>query len=278
MKKILQDPRWKEILEDRTHGASVLIDWTLALIGSYTDEEVGDPVKLLQELEKQLKSAHPGIPALINVTRIMRKELEIFKSVSLSAKELEKKRSSHKEKLIQKCAELILEHPNVLSISYSGLIRDSLLKAQESGGSPKLFIGEGRPQCEGALLATELAQKGLNCVVFADLAFADFLEKIQLALVGADAVFEESFINKTGTRLLLEHAKAGGVTTALVCDFTKRVPYDLMPAEIPDENPQELLPVIVQPPNLTVHNKYFEVVSLSLVDVEICWDGPGATV
>jgi len=271
MTTALDDPRWQEILEDRTHGASVLIDWALEFLTSIP--EVGNAQLILSQMEKTLLSSHSGIPALINICNLLRAEVNAGHTLSSAAELIAKKRAKHKADVILEAGRLISASPKVMSISYSGLVRDALLKAQELGSAPTLFIGEGRPQKEGLLLAAELAQRGIQTIVYADLAFADFLKEVQLVVVGADAVFENSFINKIGTKLLLDFARLNSVRTVLLYDFTKLVPEELKPREFENHAEKEILGDFSPPPLLKVVNRYFEEIPLSLIDIEI---GKGA--
>ncbi len=264
---ILRDPRWREILEDKRHGASVLIDWALEFLRSHTDVRNGN--LLVSNLERQLKQTQAGIPSLVNLCRLIQDELNETGSVSLAAERLEQRRIEHKRKVIAQGTRLVCEAENIISISYSGLVRNCLISAKAEGAEPTLFIGEGRPKMEGLLLATELASKGIKCYVFPDIAFREHLEKVRLVMVGADAVFDDTFINKIGTCVLLDTCKSAGIKTSLIYDFTKIVPPELKPSELPLHNPTEITGVSKMPDNLYVINRYFEEVSLSLIDVEI---------
>ena len=267
MTSALDDPRWQEILEDRTHGASVLIDWTLEFLTGIP--EVRNAELLLTEVEKTLSANHAGIPALINICNLLRAELQAEQTLKSAADALLKKRAEHKTSVILEAGKLISASPKVMSISYSGLVRDAILKARELGSHPTLFIGEGRPQNEGLLLAVELAQKGIETVVFTDIAFANFLKEVQLVIVGADAVFENSFINKVGTRILLDFARLNSVKTVLLYDFTKLVPPELKPREFQSHPEKEILGDFSPPQSLRVVNRYFEEIPISLIDLEI---------
>jgi translation initiation factor 2B subunit (eIF-2B alpha/beta/delta family) len=87
--------------------------------------------------------------------------------------------------------------------------------------------------------------------VYADAAFAEFLPQMELVLVGADAVGEKAFVNKTGTRVLLAIAQEVGVKTAVAYDPLKLVASAGLPART------------------TVVSQLFEEIPLALADVVI---------
>jgi len=261
--------RWRVVLEDRVHGASVLTAKLLTIARQTADP--GHPDALLVELADEVGKAHPGIPALLNAVHLLQDSLANGGDLPSAAKDLIEQIEKDQARVVSRAANLIAGHPRVMGISYSGLVKRALLAASKTGTGVRFFVGEGRPMGEGLLLARELATAGVACTVFADLAFAGFLPETQLAMVGADAVFSDSFINKVGTGVLLREARAARIPTALVYDLTKRVGEELRPSELPSRPPSEITGVDEgeAPPSLSVVNRYFEEVPLALIDHDL---------
>lgn len=261
--------RWLEVLGDYVHGASVLIATLLTIAQEATD--IREPEALLAELADEVRKAHPGIPALLRTVLLLQEELSESGSLPAAALDLTARIKADRGQVVARAAQLIARRPHVMSISYSGMARDSLLAAAKAHAKVHFFVGEGRPRGEGLLLAQELASEGVVCTVYADLAFAQFLPQAQLVLVGADAVFSESFINKTGTDLLLREARSAGIPTALIYDFTKRVDDELRPSELPSPSASEITGESESklPPGLTVANSHFEEIPLALIDQDL---------
>ena len=261
--------RWREVLDDDVHGASVLSAKLLRIAAEVADAE--DASMILARLAEQVKMAHPAIPALLNTVQLLREKLPRCRSLAAAARELAKQIEDDKTTVIAHAVQLISGRPHVMSISYSGLVRDALLAAHQDGVEVHLLIGEGRPKSEGLLLARELASEGVACTVFADMAFTGFFPQTELVIVGADAVFTDTFINKTGTALLLREARSADIPTALIYDFTKCVGEELRPKELPAHPAREIAGkhASLLPENLAVVNRYFEEVPRHLIDVDL---------
>jgi len=261
--------RWRMVLEDRVHGASVLMTKLLTIAQHAADAP--HPEATLAELTDEVAKAHPGIPALLHVVHLLQDALGKAGDLSSAAKELMGQIEKDQARVVLRAARLIAERPRVMGISYSGLVKHALLAAHQDGARVHFFVGEGGPLGEGLLLARELAAEGVACTVFTDLAFAGFLPETQLVMVGADAVFSNSFINKVGTGVLLREARAARIPTALVYDLTKQVGDELRPSELPSRPASEITGVDESEaaPSLIVVNRYFEEVSRPLIDYDL---------
>ena len=259
---------WSAVLDDRLHGASVLIADLLRIAAEIEDV---DAASLLSELASEVKETHPGIPALLNTVQLLQETLAQTGNLASAAHALSTHIEADRAKVVERARKLIVERPAVMSISYSGMVRDAVLEAKRAAAGFSFLIGEGRPRNEGLLLARELASNGVDCTVFADLAFAQFLPQVALVLVGADAVFSDSFINKTGTGVLLREARKAGKPTVLLYDFTKRVSDKDRPASLPLQAASEITgeDENALPNELTVVNQYFEKIPLDLIDHDL---------
>jgi len=253
-------PAFKALLSDRTHGASVL---TRQLLNHFKSLEL-EPRQAragIQACREQVRRAHPAMVALDAALAHILEEAQNTATVGAAAAAVERRWREALNRVVAQAARLVREQRRVMTISHSGIVRDALLAAKEAGIA--VWVGEGRPQCEGLELARELADAGIQCTVYADMAFGEFLPEVGLALVGADAVSDDAFVNKTGTRVLLAMARAAGVRTAVAYDPLKLVgtrPLPLEQAHAPEE--------IMEPgaDRITVVNRWFEAVPLALAD------------
>ena len=59
----------------------------------------------------------------------------------------------------------------------------------------ELFICESRPQNEGRDLAQKLAEFGIKSEILLEAKIADYVSKIDVALIGMDTVLKNSYIN-----------------------------------------------------------------------------------
>jgi hypothetical protein len=103
----------------------------------------------------------------------------------------------------------------VATYSRSGQVRECLAAARGAGLS-EVLISESRPAGEGVILAGELRGEGLAVTLTADAALFSLLPTVHAVVVGADACFDEGFVNKVGTAVLLRESRAAGVPTVVL--------------------------------------------------------------
>lgn len=281
-KKILcKSDEFHDLLTDYVHGASILVRRLLDLTAHVSGS--GDTVLIDLELaRKLLQRAHPEMISLSQAIALILKRVEDGTDAGTASRELELSWNANLERVIDMAAGYLAQHKRVLTISYSGLVRDAILKYKARGGMPEVYLGEGRPMYEGLLMAYELADKGVSCTVFADAAFTSFLNEVECVLIGADAVGPSSLLNKIGTTAILREARAHEVPTAVVYDFLKVVEDAGFPDNVAEYPAEELLadPMAQQradgktdsvhlPSCMRLVNRYFEVMPRQLVDVEL---------
>jgi len=127
-----------------------------------------------------------------------------------------------------------------------------------------VICSEGRPAREGLRLTETLASSGIPVKLTLDATLPGLLKEADLAVVGADALFESGVINKVGTYPLALAAKAASVPFYVLCDSQKFLPPALERFFfIPDRSPDEVWEAA--PPGVLVVNRYFEATPLHLL-------------
>ena len=84
---------------------------------------------------------------------------------------------------------------SVATISYSKNVFDTLVKAEPK----RVYLSVAHPACEGEKNALSLMENGIEIVLFEDSAYSLIMSDVDAAVVGADAIFDKSFVNKIGT-------------------------------------------------------------------------------
>jgi len=152
----------------------------------------------------------------------------------------------------------------VMSLSMSGTVDGVIRALHVEGAIGGVLCSESRPALEGRRLAASLAAVGLDVELFADGALTTALDRTDVVLVGADALMEDVFINKVGTRALAAAALHRGVPVYVLASTEKLV----MPALAPYLTLREGSPDDIwegPPRGVRVCNPYFERVPLDLV-------------
>ena len=172
---------------------------------------------------------------------------------------------------LRHAAGLVRSRSLVLTYSNSTAVRMALLRALATGRRFEVVCSESRPMGEGVALARDLATAGISVHLTTDAALAGWVERADLVLLGADAVCARSFVNKTGTEVVLRAARRGGALTYVLADSSKWLHKSLTGYwRVREEAPGEIAQF--RHPNIHVHNRYFEEAPLELL-TGLVWEG-----
>ena len=201
---------------------------------------------ILYSVQQSLDSGMPD-----ELAELTRQKAEEFVAGSLSAVQL----------IAERGETLIQDGSQVLTFSASGSILAILKKAKEKGKSFRVVVCESRPMLEGRLLAKFLGNAKIPVTLIADAAVGLFGRDVDLYLVGADSVSEETFVNKIGTFCLGLLSREFEVPLFVACERSKFIAGDWRISPLVDGNPTEILDDELL--NVRVNNPYFEEVPLS---------------
>lgn len=133
-------------------------------------------------------------------------------------------------KLLAKHGQFLLpNYAQVMTISYSGTVRDILIKATKTSIDLKIFCIRSAPMNEGKILAKSLQRRGISTQILEDNKWKSFLSDITHILVGADLLSDSFFINKTGTADLM-HAAGEYQIPVRIITTTHRFVHGYSPA------------------------------------------------
>jgi len=160
-------------------------------------------------------------------------------------------------------AKLIVPGATLMTNSYSATAFAAFRHALSTGKRFTVICPESRPIGEGRSLAQELAQLGLRVKVVADAAAPRLVRHCDLVLVGGDALAPEGLGNKIGSYALALAARANHRPFVALVGEQKYLPR-FSETWIPREPSKELL-AEGDIENLSVENRYFELVPLDLL-------------
>ena len=175
------------------------------------------------------------------------------------------------EELGLKGAGLVPAGGTVATVSTSESVRAVLAAAIRNGTECSVVVSESRPSNEGIEFGTSLPAWGIPVTLVVDAALPGLVERTQLVLVGADAVSEGDFVNKVGTYPLALAAKEAGVPVYVAALLDKFIAEGARGRPDRVWDPSEVM--AAPPPGVTVENRYFERVPLSLVEGIITEEG-----
>lgn len=151
-----------------------------------------------------LLNTRPTEPLMINTLNAL-KEVQDAQEVVRLAGKFREQIASGMDKLVKIGARLIKDGMTVQTICHSSTVVKILAQAHEDGRKIKVVNTETRPLYQGRKTARKLYEAGVPVKMYVDSAihYAMKKEDVDLALVGADAIFVDgSVANKIGTGLL----------------------------------------------------------------------------
>ena len=219
-------PTVATVATDTVHGSAWLSLRALEVLRDRA--AVADDHAAVASVARDLRDARPSMAAVANrVNRAMSAAERTPAAVRgqaerVAAAALEAGREAA-ARAAERCG------ASVATLSRSGTVRAALERAR-----PAVLIGESRPAREGADVAAELADAGLDVTLTTDAALPAELaaRDPDAALVGADAVLADgSVVNKVGTRGLALAATRENVPVYVVAAAAKVRPDERIHGE-----------------------------------------------
>lgn len=164
---------------------------------------------------------------------------------------------------------LIKNNSMILTHCHSTDVINFLRVAHENGRKFSVVVTETRPLLQGLKTAKELSEIGVPITYVIDSAVGYFMPKVDLVVVGADSVREDSLINKIGTYPIAVLAKMHKkpfyvVANKLKIDRRKKV-------VIEERNPDEIIKMGVK--GVKISNPAFDSTPLEYVKGVVCEKG-----
>jgi translation initiation factor 2B subunit (eIF-2B alpha/beta/delta family) len=175
----------EEIIKDRRSGSSMILKKTLSLL---------EEVKLEKRLEvcRKIAEAHPAMAGLERLLKAVEKGVEVSRLKEIFT-EMDKKTSERLRGIVK--------NKLVVTISRSHIVEKGLVSARH------VAILKSEPAREGIDVAQYLRGRAVDVSVFPDSAIGYAIKLCDIVVVGADALYSNGFVNKTGTLPLALTAK-----------------------------------------------------------------------
>ena len=274
------------IANDSTSSASVLTKLAARELAEMAEASKStDPGAFWEELHqacRELVAAKREMASIINlVSRVLSAtERSVLSGVSsdtarhavaMECNRIWESAETELEELGLEGAGLVPSGGTVATVSTSESVRAVLAAAVKKGTECRVLLSESRPSAEGVEFGTSLPAWGIPVSLVVDAALPGLVSRCGLVLVGADAVSENDFVNKVGTYPLVLAAREAGVPVYVAALLDKFIPEGARGRPDRVWDPDEVLRT--PPPGVTVENRYFERVPLSMVEGIITQDG-----
>ncbi len=179
-----------------------------------------------------------------------------------------------KEKIAAIGSKRISHGSKVLTHCHSSTVTNMLRRAKEEGKSFEVVCTESRPVFQGRITAKEMLDAGIKTTLIVDSAVRYFMNKVDLVVVGADAITSEgNVINKIGTSMVALAAKEARTPFYVVSELLKFDPVTIHGdyESIEERSPSE---VWDDPPaGLVIRNPAFDVTRREFIHGIICEEG-----
>jgi translation initiation factor 2B subunit (eIF-2B alpha/beta/delta family) len=268
---------FSEVLHDNLSGSGqILFRVQQSLLQFGRTEENPEPKALFTQLEK-LEQHFPHFALLFHFLN----ELKTFvvKNPSVKGWQLEEFVRQYRNRwknTQQKASEnllrnLSLSEKNILLHSNSSAIHNLFGVMADRKMFPPVWQTVSSPANEGLKQAEFLKSLGFDVHIFHEDAVSKFITNIDLAIFGADLLWDDAFLNKVGTLPLVLIFKHFHKPVYVLAESRKKIDT----SETGEERFRHFLDEQLKPaeeitekpvPGLHVHNYYFEAVPLSLVD------------
>ena len=168
----------------------------------------------------------------------------------------------------------ISDGARILTHCHSSTVMKILKQAKLNGKQFELFCTESRPVFQGRLTAKEMIDAGIKTTMFVDSAVRHFINKVDFAVVGADAITSEgNVINKIGTSMVALAAKEARTPFYVATELLKFNPETILGdyEKIEQRNPNEVWDSA--PEGLVIKNPAFDITRREFIHGIICEEG-----
>lgn len=269
---------------DRSHGASTLARQALQLLQRSVRELDGVNVQefctTMEERCTALAEARPSMAVVATQVERWRAELErvgaecddvahmSVRMVDYAAQMIEDSLSAC-DAAAAHMASVVKPHQTIITLSSSSTLNATFARLPQS---VRFIVAESRPLNEGVKVAQHLLEHGFDVTLITEAQLGLFVQKADLALIGADAVLADgSVVNKAGSYLLALGAQAAGVPLYACHERFKECPLERDEFEIEAMDVAELGHPDV--PAAAQRNLYFDCTPPNLIHARVTEHG-----
>ncbi len=273
---------WKDDLKkfesDNSSGSAELLENYIELLLYWLDKGELQTTKdksFLMDQIKRLQDRHKSLFVLLHfsfrVIQLLNNSREDWNTVLVEfLSEYRDKWTGVNIRLAMQAASAIdLKQKLILCHSQSSAVREIFEAYQGNRKKVKIIQTESRPILEGRIQAANLYKLGYDVKLVSDTGYARHLDRINMILLGADAIFRDYFVNKSGSYNICLAGKNAGIPVYILADSRKfwfslppehrEMQYNesKKPAEEIWKNPH---------PGIDIENYYFEKVPVDWAD------------
>ena len=219
------------LLQDNTRGATSIYKDALSV---FLSENNPDDIKYGV---KKLRDQFPVMGLFVNLSIQINKK-DTVEEIHNILVDLNKRLMNSFNQVIENAGNQLPNKCRIMTISHSSYVRELIINNKEKINI--VYCLESAPEFEGKKMAQILKEKGVNTNVVPDTNYKLKLEEITHVITGSDLISEHFFINKSGTKDLVETAVEQENNIWILGDELRFI-SDYTPENIPE--PFEIIPM-----------------------------------
>ena len=273
---------WKDDLKkfesDNSSGSAELLENYIELLLYWLEKgELQTPKdkSFLMDQIKRLQDRHKSLFVLLHfsfwVIQLLNNSREDWNPVLVDfLNEYREKWTGVNIRLAMQAGSAIdLKQKLILCHSQSSAVREIFEAYQGNRKKVKIIQTESRPILEGRIQAANLSKLGYEVKLVSDTGYARHLDRINMILLGADAVFRDYFVNKSGSYNICLAGKNAGIPVYILAD-SRKFWFSLPPEHQEMQYNESKKPgeeIWKDPhPGIDIENYYFEKIPVDWAD------------
>ncbi len=221
----------KNLLNDNVQGATSIFKDALILFLSEND------LGTIKYGIEKLKDRFPVMGLFVNLWQQINTKKTAGEIHHILA-DLNNRLNTSFKQVIKNAESQLPNECRAITISHSSYVRELIINNKEKMNI--VYCLESAPEFEGKELARLLKDNGIDSCALPDTGYQSQFTKITHAIVGSDLIGEHFFINKSGTKNLVETTIKRGKNIWILGDELRFV-SDYIPENIPDTF--EIIPI-----------------------------------
>jgi len=263
--------------------AIAAINATEALANQTKAKTKKELLKELLRARETLFASRETEPLMRNAIRLIINNVErstersvkkLTETVTLVSQQFLRDLEASKDRIADIGARRIRDNSVVLTHCHSSTVTHLLRRARHEGKTFEVICTETRPVFQGKITAREMLDLGVKTTFIIDSATRFFMNQVDLAIVGADAITSEgNVINKIGTSMVAFVAQEARTPFYVVSELLKFDPATMYGdyEKIEEREPGEIWRDA--PKDLIIRNPAFDVTRRDFIHGIICEEG-----
>ncbi|MCB0283757.1 MAG: hypothetical protein H6627_10600 [Calditrichae bacterium] len=275
------------ILDDNKSGSLTLATNMLMLFKDYLNKNIASEVSpddLFEEIQKAAKAVikHQTNMVLLRKSgynfvnffkRIYTDEIsrtELIESLLGKLDSQNEELQTNAENVALNGSKIIANFNKILTYSNSSVVFKLFQKATAQKRKFEVYCLKSDPPGEGLDLAEKLSKMDVKTTIVPDTQAGIVMDEMNIVYVGADRLYENGFVNKSGTLAVCLLAKQFNVPVYLVSETSKILLESERSIKSSERDSKE---VYEKENEISVINSYYEKIPYNLVQKVICEEG-----